>query len=240
MDLIRRYRGRRVAAVVSVLLLLGCGADDTEVTSLQARVGEPSREAALPSIVRISAFGCGAPALGSGFAVEPDLIVTSGHLVTGRTPDETTVIRPDGTEYPAALVAFDEHLDLALLRVDEPVFEPVELLRAVPDGDGVAWAVRGEDGIEGIDFDVDAPVIVNWDGVFRDTESSFHGIRLNAEIKRGDSGSGLFIADKQVIGLVHSTNRAGLPRGYAVSARQIDDYLAEVDTSAVVEAPRCA
>lgn len=226
--------------VVSALVLFGCGADDTEVTSPQARIGEPSSEAARPSIVRISAFGCGAPALGSGFAVEPDLIVTSGHLVTGRTADETTVIRPDGTEYPAALVAFDEHLDLALLRVGEPVFEPVELLRAVPDGDGVAWAVRGEDGIEGIDFEVDAPVNVNWDGVFRDTESTFHGIRLNAEIKRGDSGSGLFIADNQVIGLVHSTNRAGLPRGYAVSARQIDDYLAEVDTSAVVEAPRCA
>ena len=150
------------------------------------------------------------------------------------------MVRPDGTEYPAVLVAFDEDLDLALLRVDAPVFEPVELLREIPEGDGIAYAVRGEDGVEAIDFEIDSAVIVNWDGVFRNTESSFHGVRLNAVIKRGDSGSGLFVADNQVIGLVHSTNRAGLPRGYAVSARQIDDYLATVPTDAEVDAPRCA
>lgn len=222
------------------LAALGCSGDDTSVTAPMARVGEPSEEAARPSIVRILAFGCGAPALGSGFAVEPDLIVTSGHLVTGRTPDETRVVRPDGDEYPATLVAFDEDLDLALLRVEAPVFEPVELLRDVPEGDGIAYAVRGEDGVEAIDFEIDSAVIVNWDGVFRDTESRFHGVRLNAVIKRGDSGSGLFVADNQVVGLVHSTNRSGLPRGYAVSARQIDDYLATVSIDGEVEAPRCA
>ncbi len=65
-------------------------------------------------------------------------------------------------------------------------------------------------------------------------------MRLNAEIRRGDSGSGLFVADNQVIGLIHSTNRNGLPRGYAVSARQIDDYLATTPADTTVEAPRCA
>ncbi len=149
-------------------------------------------------------------------------------------------MRPDGREYPADLVAFDADLDLALLRVGEPVFEPVTLLRDVAAGvDGVAFAVRGADDVDEITFEVDAPVIVNWDGVFRDTESTFHGVRLNAEIERGDSGSGLFIGQNEVVGLVHSTNRSGLPRGYAVSARQIDDWLDRVPTENAVVAPRC-
>jgi hypothetical protein len=83
-------------------------------------------------------------------------------------------------------------------------------------------------------------VIVNWDGVFRDTESTFHGLRLLADINRGDSGSGLFISDRDVIGLIHSTNRNGIERGYAVSGKQIAEYLTTVDPDTEVLAARCA
>lgn len=193
----------------------------------------------LESVVRVTALGCGAPALGSGFAVDEHLIITSGHLVTGRTPDSLGVVRPDGSEAPAVLVGFNLDFDLAALRVDEESFQPVTLLDQ-QEGDGMAVAVRGADEVEEIPFLIDAPVFVNWDGVFRDTESRFHGLRLDAEIKRGDSGSGLFVSAQEVVGLVHSTNRAGLPRAYAVSSKQILEWLETVDAASEVVARRCA
>lgn len=222
---------RLLGLVVTIsLLAMGCSSDDATATEDFDQ---------LQSVVRVTALGCGAPALGSGFAVDEHLIITSGHLVTGRTPDSLGVVRPDGSEASAVLVAFNLDFDLAALRVDDATFQPVTLLDQ-QEGEGVAVAVRGEEDVEEIPFLIDAPVFVNWDGVFRDTESRFHGLRLDAEINRGDSGSGLFVSTQEVVGLVHSTNRAGLPRAYAVSSKQILEWLDTIDAASKVEAPRCA
>lgn len=206
-------------------------------------VTRPSSDAVLDSIVRIVGFGCGAPAFGSGFALAPDVVITSGHLVTGRDPDTLAVLRIDGTEIGATLIGFDLDLDLAALLIDEPVLEPVNLVTEVPIVSGVAIGIRSandEPAVNEVDFDVDAPVIVNWDGVFRDTESRYNGMRIFGEIRRGDSGSGLFINDHDVIGLIHSKNRTGVPRGFAVGASDIVDFISTVDREREVVADRCA
>lgn len=227
--------------VASVLLLASAGfgcASDTEPGPVTFT--PPSVDDVSDSIVRIVGFGCGAPALGSGFAVEPHLIVTSGHLVTGRDPDSLGVIRPDGAEAAARLVAFDLDFDLAVLRVDDIEFTPVTLRTDIPSTEGVAMAVKDENDVVPIEFTVERPVNVNWDGVFRDTESRFHGLQLLADIERGDSGSGLFVSATDVIGLVHSTSRNVPGRGYAVSGRQITEYLDTVDAATELIADRCA
>lgn len=235
--IVRPVVRRLVASLMLATTLVGCAGDPEPepVTFTPPTVDDVS-----DSIVRIVGFGCGAPALGSGFAVEPHLIVTSGHLVTGRDPDSLGVIRPDGEEAPARLVAFDADFDLAVLRVDDIAFTPVVLRTDVPTNDGVAMAVKAEDDVVPIEFTVDRPVNVNWDGVFRDTESRFHGLQLLADIERGDSGSGLFISARDVIGLVHSTSRNVPGRGYAVSGRQITEYLDTIDPTAELIAERCA
>ena len=141
------------------------------------------------------------------------------------------------------MIAFDEHLDLALLQVEGTSFTPVELLQDIPESSGVGIGLRTEvDGqyVNEVDFEVDRVVTVNWDGVFRNTESSFHGVQLNADISRGDSGTALFLNENQVLGLIHSTSRAGLERGYAVSSIQIAEFVADEATSTEVEASRCA
>jgi len=232
---------------------IGCAGtgpdDDNRASGISATVeptGDvviPESDAVLDSIVRIVGFGCGAPALGSGFALEPDLVVTSGHLVTGRDPDSLGILMSDGTEVAATLVGFDLDLDLAALRLDEPILEPVNLVTEVPVVSGVAIGIRSDQGepvVNEVEFDVDAPVIVNWDGVFRDTESRFNGMRIFAEIRRGDSGSGLFINNRDVIGLIHSKNRNGIPRGYAVGASDIVRFMETIDPSQEVVAERCA
>lgn len=243
---------RRVAilAAACVVVLAGCGGAGAPVASLSnGATGEPSAPLARPtidvvddSIVRIVAFGCGAPALGTGFAVDTNLIVTNGHIVTGRNPETLSVQLLDGTDLAAVIVGFDLDLDLAVLRVDRANFRPLNLVTEVPIVDGVAVGIRTEDTenlINEVDFTFDAPVTVNWDGVFRDTESTFRGIRIDAEIRRGDSGSPLLINDTDAIGLVQSRATTS-PRAYAVSSREIHDFVNSIDTSVQVVADRCA
>ncbi len=252
----------RVATVPVVvaagLLFAACGADLTAATApsqvsqsqdlrttteVSEPVDRPDVEVVDESIVRIIGFGCGAPALGSGFAIGPNLLVTSGHVVTGRDPESLAVLRSGGDEYRATLVGFDLDLDLAVLRVDDVEFTPVNLVTEVPVVDGVAIGIRSEDGepfINEVEFAVDAPVNVNWDGVFRDTESRFRGVRIEAEVRPGDSGSGLFVNSSDVIGLIHSRNRNGIPRAYAVGSIEIADFVDTIDPNVEVVADRCA
>lgn len=228
----------RSLTLFCVVVLAACGADADEL-----EVSTPTLEGVNDSIVRIVGLGCGAPALGAGFAVEPDLVVTNAHLISGRDPDTLAVVRPNGDEYAVTLVGFDPDLDLAALRLADPVLDPVNLVTEVPLVSGIAMGVRFRENanlVNQVEFVVDAPVIINWDGVFRDTESQFEGIRLDAEVKRGDSGSGLFVSDDNVIGLVQSKNRAGLPRAYAVSGNQIREFLDATDLQSKVTADRCA
>lgn len=246
------FRGGAAAVCIVVASVVGCGGSsapstvDGPVSTTPEPTGaieRPTPDAVVDSIVRITGFGCGAPALGSGFAVQPDVVVTSGHLVTGRDPETLGIILSDGTEIGATLVGFDLDLDLAALRLNEAVLEPVNVVTEVPVVSGVAIGIRSDAGspvVNEIEFDVDAPVTVNWDGVFRDTESVFHGIRIDAEIRKGDSGSGLFINDHDVIGLIHSKNRNGIPRGYAVGGADIADFVASIDPAVEVVADRCA
>lgn len=240
-----------IAFLAALLMLVACSTTEAPVdvaaTTPEKTVEEKTvatdADLVANSIVRIVGFGCGAPALGSGFAVAEHVLVTSGHLVTGRDPETLAVVRPDGSEFPAVLIAFDPDLDLAFLRVDDVAFEPVELLEEVPDVSGIAIGLRtelDEQYVNEVAFEIDGAVTVNWDGVFRDTESTFQGVRLHADIQRGDSGTALFTSGHQVVGLIHSTSRNGVDRGYAVSSAQISDYYSTIDINAEVIADRCA
>src|SRR5205823_7729201 len=70
-----------------------------------------------------SFFGGGAttqrvvPGLGSGFLVNKDgVIVTNAHVVANAT--KISVMRRDGTVYPARVLGTDETNDIAVLRID--------------------------------------------------------------------------------------------------------------------------
>ena len=210
-----------------------------------APVARPDVEAVEPSVVRVIGLGCGAPAIGTGFAIESNLIVTNAHLVAGRDAETLAVQNLDGDEFSAVLIGFDPDLDLALLHVEDTDFAPLTLITDVPLVDGVAIGIRTDDEvnvINEIEFTVDAPVNVNWDGVFQDSESRFRGLRMLADIRRGDSGSPLLINDTDVIGLVQSTTR-NQPRGYAVGAADISEFAAAigpVEEAAHVTTDRCA
>ena len=57
--------------------------------------------------------------LGSGVLVDPSgLVVTNNHVIQGSGEEQITVALSDGREFPAKVVLKDEHIDLAVLRLD--------------------------------------------------------------------------------------------------------------------------
>jgi S1-C subfamily serine protease len=60
---------------------------------------------------------CGYTSTGSGFALEPDLVVTNAHVVQGATAG-ATVVTEDGRQLHGDVVLYDAARDLALVHVD--------------------------------------------------------------------------------------------------------------------------
>ena len=67
------------------------------------------------SVVRVLSTACGLGIEGSGWAVEPGVVVTNAHVVAGA--DDTTVTTQDGAELDATPIYYEPRQDLALLRV---------------------------------------------------------------------------------------------------------------------------
>jgi S1-C subfamily serine protease len=76
----------------------------------------PAVRAAGPSIVRVVGSACGLGVEGSGWVARPGLVVTNAHVVAGEH-DTAIEIGGNAPGLPAALVDFDPHDDIAVLRV---------------------------------------------------------------------------------------------------------------------------
>jgi S1-C subfamily serine protease len=79
-------------------------------------LSNPVLRQAEPSIVRVLGVACGLGIEGSGWVVEPGIVVTAAHVVAGETTT-TVASSGSGNALDARVVAFDPHDDLALLRV---------------------------------------------------------------------------------------------------------------------------
>jgi len=98
---------------------------------------------AAPSVVRVLGTACGLRIAGSGWVVEPSLVVTAAHVVAG---EEDTVVRSSHVRrLPVTVVAFDRKNDLALLRVPGLRLRPLALHKPSP-GQPVAIIGYPENG----------------------------------------------------------------------------------------------
>jgi S1-C subfamily serine protease len=102
----------------------------------------PGVRAAAPSVVRILGTACGLGVEGSGWVARPGLVVTAAHVVAGQ---DESIVDLAGTQLRGETVAFDQHNDVAVLRVPGLNARPLRLVDARP---GASVAVLGypEDG----------------------------------------------------------------------------------------------
>jgi S1-C subfamily serine protease len=195
--------------------------------------------AAADATVQVTGEACGRIQEGSGFLAAPGYVVTNAHVVAG--VDAPQVREADGTAHPATPVLFDPGIDVAVLRVAEPIGPPLELAAAPAErGDGAAVLGYPEGG--GLSA---APAVLRarLEAVGRDIYGRGRVRRevyeLQAEVRPGNSGGPFVEADGTVLGVVFAGSTTDPGIGYALASTEVEPLLerAEGRTAPVPTGP---
>jgi serine protease Do len=179
-----------------------------------------------PAVIKVSTPG----GLGSGVIIDPTgYAVTNAHVVQGETNLRVTVWFPqaDGTLKrteieDVELIAVNNHVDLALVRIKHPEGKPFDFA-AIVDKEK---------------FDIGQPVFAIGNplglertltqGVISTTQRNFDGltyIQTDTPINPGNSGGPLFNTKGEVIGITNMGIRGGEALGFAIPARYVKDFI---------------
>ncbi|HXF73638.1 MAG TPA: MarP family serine protease [Actinomycetota bacterium] len=195
--------------------------------------------AADDATVRVVGEACGRIQEGSGFVAAPGYVVTNAHVVAGVGAPEVQEL--DGTAHGATPVLFDPELDVAVLRVGEPVAPPLELAPGPAErGDGAAVLGYPEGG--GLSA-VPAALRARLDAVGRDIYGRGRVRRdvyeLQAVVRPGNSGGPFVEADGTVLGVVFAGSTTDPGIGYALASTEVEPLLerAEGRTAPVSTGP---
>jgi S1-C subfamily serine protease len=182
------------------------------------------------STVKVEGEACRRIQEGSGFAVEPDVIVTNAHVVAGVT--NPRVLRPNGRTLRATVVLFDSDRDLAVLAVpglgEAPL--PITSGRA-----GLEGAVFGHPG--GQDELRVAPARINQrvSAVGRDLYDAHQTRRdvfiLASDLQSGDSGAALVNQAGAVMGVAFAIAPDRPGTAYALASTELRAVMAEPRTA---------
>jgi serine protease Do len=168
--------------------------------------------------------------LGSGVIINPDgYAITNAHVIQGETNLRCTVWFPqaDGTLKRVVIedieiIAVNNHIDLALLKMEHPDgepfdFAPIEQDQEIEIGQSV-FAIGNPLGLER----------TLSQGVVSTTSRGFDGlayIQTDAAINPGNSGGPLFNTRGEVIGITNMGILGGEALGFAIPARYVKDFI---------------
>lgn len=181
--------------------------------------------AGTPSTIQILGEGCGDSLLneGSSFVAAPGYVVTSAHVVAGTTEVWAVV---DGRRLDAALVAFDDRLDLAALHVPDLEAPPLALA-AEERGRGTNGAILGyPDGRftvrPGAVRQVIAPV---GHDIYGGGEVHRRVYELQATIAPGTSGGPFVLPNGTVAGVVFASSLVDEDTAYALVSPAVRPFV---------------
>jgi S1-C subfamily serine protease len=181
------------------------------------------------AVVRVLGTACGLGVEGSGWAVEPGLVVTNAHVLAGSS--DTTVTAQSGVKLDATPVYYDPEDDLALLRVgaDLPTL-PISAQRdSGSDAAVLGYPENGPYAVTPARLGETQPTV---------SEDSYgHGpiertiVALRGAVRSGNSGGPLVDARGRVVGTVFAATTSGDPGGFAIPAEDVREALGEVAAS---------
>ncbi|MGH2867095.1 MAG: MarP family serine protease [Solirubrobacteraceae bacterium] len=201
----------------------------------------PGVRSARRSVVRVFGTACGLGVEGSGWVAAPGLVITNAHVVAGES-DTAIQIGGVGARHPAAVVGFDVHDDLAVLRV--PGLGLPVLNAASNPRSGTAAAILGYP-LDG-PFDAQAGRIGQTEAV--STENAYAQGRvlrsitaLRGLVRSGNSGGPVIDGHGRVLATVFAAlTNAARPGGFAVPNAVVAVQLARARTqTASVRTGRC-
>jgi S1-C subfamily serine protease len=186
--------------------------------------------AASRSVVRVDGTACGLAIEGSGWVVQPDMVVTNAHVVAGEQ-DTTVEVGGQPPSLPAQPIEFDPTDDLAMLRVPGLDLAPLSL--ASGPASGTPGAVLGypENG----PFDVQPGRIGRTQEVITQNAYGQGPVTrlltpLRGLVRPGNSGGPLVDDEGQVLTTVFAATVDSQPRGgYGVANETVATVLREAD-----------
>lgn len=202
------------------------GAPDKGVAS------DPDVVAAGHSVVRVLSTACGLGIEGSGWVVEPNVVVTNAHVIAGA--DDTTVTTQDGAQLDATAIYYEPNQDLALLQVDSEL-PSLRISSRRPVGSDAAVLGYPENGPYSV-----APARI---GETRETvsEDSYGNgpvnrkiVALSGSVRSGNSGGPVVNTSGEVVGTIFAATTSGPRGGFAIPSdlvgRALRQAAAPVDT----------
>jgi S1-C subfamily serine protease len=181
------------------------------------------------SVVRVLGTACGLGVEGSGWAVQPGLVVTNAHVLAGS--DDTTVTTQGGVELDATPVYYDPEDDLALLRVGAnlPTLPISDQRDSGSDAAVLGYPENGPYAVAAARLGETRATV---------SEDSYGNgpvnrtiVALRGSVRSGNSGGPLVDARGRVVGTVFAATTAGPPGGFAVPAEDVRDALAQRSTA---------
>jgi S1-C subfamily serine protease len=195
-------------------------APEVEAPTLASR---SLRRKAQEVTVRIRSLGCDQLGVGSGFLLPGGVVVTNRHVLV--QPLQVTVNTWDGRRLAANVAGVAIDSDLAILQLESSADLEVAELRGEP--------LEAGERIHAIGYPDGGPVTVSTGTVLGMVDGSLLGepadvIRIDAEIRQGNSGGPLLDDDGRVVGVVFAveTERG---TGLAVPAATLLDRLDETE-----------
>jgi S1-C subfamily serine protease len=184
------------------------------------------------SVVRILSTACGLGIEGSGWAVEPGVVVTNAHVIAGA--DDTTVTTQNGIELEATPIYYEPRQDLALLRVGAPL-PPLPISSRRREGEDGAVLGYPENGPYSL-----SPARIGETRLTTSEDSYGNGpvertiVAMSGIVRSGNSGGPLVDPAGHVVGTVFAATTTGPRGGFAIPAEQVREALRrvadEVDT----------
>jgi S1-C subfamily serine protease len=196
-----------VAPVAGSVTLMRSPADDASTAAGRPGSIEDVVSAALPAVASIDT-GNGR---GSGFFIQPDLVVTNNHVIEGQS---SVTLQAGGNTYTARVMTASPSVDLALLQVfnSNPQQPTLPL--------GTASTARPGEEVIAIGYALGALSNTVTRGIvsaFRQTTSGVTLIQTDAAINPGNSGGPLLDGSGTVIGINSMTISKGQNLGFAIA-----------------------
>lgn len=179
--------------------------------------------AASPSVFLIEALGKDGRtvAIGSGFVVRPNELVTNAHVVEKGTP----VLRIGPLKTSLTVIRIDAALDLALVKVEATLDAPPLKMRTtdLPTGAAV-FAVGNPAGLE-------RSISSGLANGIR-TVQSRSLLQISAAISPGSSGGPVLDEESLVVGVAVGSFRDAQNLNFAIPAKQLSDFLEQPSANA--------
>ena len=171
---------------------------------------------------KIEGDGCEGRVDGSGFPVEPHLVITAAHVVAGTR--NTQVIDPNGDRFSATVVYWDSDTDIAVLRVGtlprSDLHVDAEVALRNTDGAAIGYPGGGKRTISvaRVRGHTDA---IGYDIYSRHTVDRLIYV-LRSTVIPGNSGGPFVDTDGRVRGMIFAAATDNKDTAYALDGQEID------------------